>query len=73
MHPVLEHVCNMHKAVGLIPSTIKHRSEPLGGWNNANLSDLSDFPFYFYPTGDDKGITLETRVTLGEILESMVC
>lgn len=61
MHPVQEHVCNMHKAVGLIPSTIKHRSEPLGGWNNANLSDLSNFPFYFCPTGDDKGIILETK------------
>lgn len=61
MHPGLEHVCNLHKAVALIPSTIKHKSEPLGGWNSANLSDLSDFPFYFCPTGDDKGIILGTK------------
>lgn len=61
MHPVLEHVCNMHKTVALIPSTIKHKSEPLGGWNSANWSDLSAFPFYFCPIGDDKCIILETK------------
>ena len=61
MHPGLEHVCNMHKTVALFSSTIKHNSELLGGWDSANLSDLSDFAFYFCPTGDDKGIILETK------------